>query len=79
MDTLEELKQLIHEKFDIETSTLKPDVPLTDYGLDSLSLAELLFTVEEHFDIDFPDNRKDINTMRGLAGLIDELRAPQAA
>ena len=78
MDTLEELKQLIHEKFEIETSTLKPDVPLTEYGLDSLSLAELLFTIEAHFDIDFPD-RKDINTLRGLAGLIDELRVAQQA
>lgn len=78
MDTLEELKQLIHEKFEIETATLLPDVPLSEYGLDSLSLAELLFTVEAHFDIDFPD-RRDIDTLKGLAALIDELRAAKPA
>jgi len=79
MKTLEELKQMIHEKFEIDTATLKPDAPLADYGLDSLSLAELLFTVEEHFDVDIPDNRQDVNTLASLAELIDGLRVPQHA
>jgi acyl carrier protein len=79
MNTTEELKQLIHDKFEIDVATLKADAPLADYGLDSLSLAELLFTVEDHFNIDFPDNRQDVNTLGGLAALIDELRVPSAA
>jgi acyl carrier protein len=79
MNTVEELKQLIHDKFEIDVATLKADAPLADYGLDSLSLAELLFTVEDHFNIDFPGNRQDVNTLGGLAALIDELRVPSAA
>ncbi len=79
MNTTEELKQLIHDKFEIDVATLKADAPLADYGLDSLSLAELLFTVEEHFNVDFPDNRQDVNTLTSLAALIDELRVPSAA
>ena len=80
MKTVEQLKQLIHDKFDIDQSTLKADAPLSEYGLDSLSLAELLFTVEEHFNIDFPDDRQDVDTLSGLAALIDELRpVPQHA
>jgi acyl carrier protein len=79
MDTLEALKQLIHEKFEIDIATLQPDVPLADYGLDSLSLAELLFTIESHFNIDFPDNRRDVNTLAGLAALIDQLCTAAAA
>ncbi|MFA5914024.1 MAG: acyl carrier protein [Burkholderiales bacterium] len=79
MNTIEELKQLIHEKFEIDVATLNADAPLADYGLDSLSLAELLFTVEEHFNVDFPDNRQDVNTLRSLSALIDELRVPSAA
>lgn len=79
MNTVEELKQLIHDKFEIDVATLKADAPLADYGLDSLSLAELLFAVEEHFDVDFPDNRQDVNTLNALAALIDELRVPSAA
>ncbi len=79
MDTTEELKQLIHDKFEIDVTTLKADAPLADYGLDSLSLAELLFNVEEHFDIDFADNRQEVNTLTALAALIDELRVPRHA
>lgn len=79
MNTLDELKQLIHEKFDIGVATLKDDTPLADYGIDSLSLAELLFSIEDHFHVEFPDNRQDINTLTSLAALIDELRALQHA
>jgi acyl carrier protein len=79
MNTTEELKQMIHEKFDIDAATLKADEPLAEYGLDSLSLAELLFTVEEHFDVDFPDDRQEVNTLTALAALIDELRVPRHA
>jgi acyl carrier protein len=79
MNTLNELKQLIHDKFEIDVATLNGDTPLADYGIDSLSLAELLFSVEDHFHVDFPDNRQDINTLTSLAALIDELRALQPA
>ncbi len=79
MNTLEELKQLIHTSFGIDPATLKADAPLADYGLDSLSLAELLFTVEEHFKLDLPEGRPDVNTLAGLASLIDGIRTPQAA
>jgi acyl carrier protein len=79
MNTLEELKQLIHTAFGIDTELLKADLPLAEYGLDSLSQAELLFNVEEHFNVDIPDVRQNVNTLAGLAKLIDELRVPQPA
>jgi acyl carrier protein len=79
MNTLTELKQLIHKSFDIDPETLLADAPLTDYGLDSLSLAELLFVVEDHFHIDFADAPKDVTTLAGLVTRIDELRIAQAA
>lgn len=75
MSTLDELKELIHTTFGIEVATLEPDNPLADYGLDSLALAELLFTVEEHFKITLPEHRTDVKTLAGLAGLIDELKS----
>jgi acyl carrier protein len=79
MTTYDELKKLLHEKFEIDPATLSPDAPMADYGLDSLSLAELLFTVEEHFKIDLPDSRNDINTLAGLAELIDQTQATAKA
>lgn len=79
MNTLDELRQLLHERFDVDAATLDPDAPLTQYGLDSLSLAELMFTVEEHFHVDFPSTQQDVDTLKGLADLIDGLRLAQAA
>lgn len=79
MTTLEEIKGLIHTTFGIDPTTLKADAPLADYGLDSLALAELLFSIEEHFNIDLPADRVDVKTLTGLAGLIDELKPASKA
>lgn len=79
MNTLDELKQLLHDRFDVDAATLDPDTPLTQYGLDSLSLAELMFTVEDYFHVDFPSTNQDIDTLRGLGKLIDGLRLAKAA
>jgi len=79
MNTLEELKQLIHTTFGIEPSTLEADKSLAEYGLDSLSLAELLFAIDDHFHIDFPGHRTDVTTLNGLAELIDSLKQAKAA
>ena len=79
MTTLNELKTLIHKNFDIDPATLTPDAPLSDYGLDSLSLAELLFVVEDYFHLDFAEAPKDVGTLAALANLIDSQRVPQAA
>lgn len=79
MNTFNELKQLIHTTFGIPQETLEADTPLSDYGLDSLSLAELLFAVEEHFNLTLPNDRTDVKTLNGLSGLIDELQLAKAA
>lgn len=79
MNTLDELKQLLHDRFDVDVATLDPATPLVEYGLDSLSLAELMFTVEEHFHVDFPSTQQDVDTLKGLADLVDSLRLAQAA
>jgi acyl carrier protein len=78
-DTMAALKELLHQEFDVDLSTLKVDAPLADYGLDSLSLAELLFAIEEHFNLDIPIGRQGINSLADVAALIDELRIPKAA
>ena len=79
MTTIDQLTQLIHDKFEIEKSALEPDRSLVDYGLDSLALAELLFTIEEDFDIKFPDRPENIDTLAQLAAAVDALRAPRTA
>ena len=73
-DTLVSLKQLIHDKFDIDGATLDVNKPLSEYGLDSLAQVELMFTVEDHFNVNLPSSASNIDTLTGLSVLIDQLR-----
>lgn len=80
MSSLNELQDLIQEKYGIEPSALDPNASMREAGIDSLALAEFLFDVEDHFGITFPDARADVDTLAGLAEVVDELRgAAQAA
>jgi len=73
--TVTALLDLIKQKFDIDPSTIDPDKPIFEFGIDSLSLAELLFSVEETFGITLPDVRDEVETLAGLAAVIDRVKA----
>ncbi|MHB8666570.1 MAG: acyl carrier protein [Burkholderiales bacterium] len=72
--TFDEIVQLIHDKFGVEPDVLDPTTALTEFGLDSLTLVELIFAIEEHFGIEIPDHA-DIKNLKDLATLIDALRS----
>lgn len=73
-NTISELKQLIHDQLGVDANAIEIDKPISDYGIDSLSLVELIFLIEEHFSIDFPDAATDSGTLSGIARLVDQLR-----
>jgi acyl carrier protein len=77
--TLDELRALIRDTFDIDATDLDPTKSIFDYGLDSLALTEFLFTAEEHFGIDLSDRDDSVTTLAGLAALIDRKRAAAPA
>ena len=78
MSTLEELRQLIQEKFGVEPSALEADMSLQASGLDSLALVEYLFAIEDHFGISLPDMQNGVDTLAKLADLVDKLKAEKA-
>jgi acyl carrier protein len=77
-DTLTELLKLIHKTFDIDPAIIDADKPLEDYGLDSLSKAELLFAIEDHFHIEYPEQETQVATLAALADVVARLRATAA-
>jgi len=77
--TVDALLALIKEKFDIDPQSIDPHKPIFDYGIDSLSLAELLFDVEDKFKIRLPDLRDEVETLAGLAEVIDRIKAGEPA
>lgn len=53
--TFERLAALVAQQHGLDPATLTPDTGLADAGLDSLAVAELLFSIEDHFGVDLGD------------------------
>ncbi|RQP23781.1 acyl carrier protein [Piscinibacter terrae] len=80
MNTVEELKQLIQAQFDIDPATIDAEAAFDSYNLDSLTLAELLFAIEDNFHVVVPDEAAtSVTNLTGLATLLDGLIATKAA
>lgn len=80
MSSLKELQDLIQEKYGIEPSALDPHASMREKGgFDSLALVEFLFAVEDHFAISVPDTDSNVDTLAELAGVVDRIKASQAA
>jgi acyl carrier protein len=79
MSSLGDLQNIIREKYNIEPGALDPTLSMREQGLDSLAVAEFLFEVEDRLGLRLPDEQQHIETLAGLADLIDRLRAKQLA
>jgi acyl carrier protein len=71
--TLERLCTIIKKEYKIDTKSFTPETTLADTGLDSLSIADLLFEVEDVFEIKLDDMSPDQipQQLSGLIALID--------
>ena len=74
MSTLDRLTHLIHDKFGVDPTVIDPDAPFASYDLDSLTVAELMFEIDDAFHVTVPDEAATtVTTLRQLATLIDGL------
>jgi acyl carrier protein len=79
MSSLKVLQDLIHEKYGIEPAALDPHASMRDKGFDSLTLVEFVFAIEDHFSISITDDdANSIDTLAGLAAVVDKVRLAQA-
>jgi acyl carrier protein len=74
MNTLERLTSLIHDKFGVALAVIDPDAAFASYDLDSLTVAELMFEIDDTFHVIVPDEAATtVTTLRQLGALIDGL------
>jgi acyl carrier protein len=62
----------------VDIGVLKPESTLRDLGIASLTAIEVLFEIEERFDIDFPEQGADLNDGT-LQHLIEAVQVTVAA
>jgi acyl carrier protein len=58
-DVSARVTQIIAEQAMLDPEAIKPETTLDDLGLDSLALVEVVFGIEEAFDISVPFNANE--------------------
>lgn len=81
MTTLQSLQAIFKANFDLAPEVLQPDARLEDLEIDSLSMIEVLFAVEDEFKITVPPEpaawRSQMITLGDLVAYVDKLIAEQ--
>ncbi len=67
------LADVLTEKYEVDPDAISPEATLTELGLDSLTIVELLFDVEDEFGIEVPEEAATFETLAEAAALVDEL------
>lgn len=79
MTTLQTVQKLIAGELDLDPATLDPNLPLTELGIDSLTVMECLFKIEDEFKITVSDaNNLTVSTLQDIASMVDALVAAKA-
>jgi len=78
VDIKDEVKRVIASQLKVPVERMKPDVRLMDLGAESLDFVEVLFELEEKFDISIPFNANKPKAELGdestlLTSTVDEL------
>jgi acyl carrier protein len=79
VSSLQEIQGLIHEKYGVDAATLDANASLRGHGIDSLTLVEFLFAIEDHYHISIPEKYSEVDTLAALAEAVDEILAAQTA
>lgn len=78
MNTHDRLIRIIADEHKLALDTLQPEARLDELGIDSLSVMELLFKIEEEFDIQVPNEQVPLVTIHDVASYVDSLIAQKA-
>ncbi len=77
MSSLPTIQRMMVEQFDLKLEALDADAQLESLGLDSLSVIEFMFKLEDELKIKLPDERVEIKTVGDVANLVDKILAEQ--
>ena len=73
MSAYEFLSEQLVEKFDVDAEKISPESNLSDLGLDSLSIVELVFDVEDEYDIEISEEDANFASLGEAAKLVEKL------
>lgn len=68
---------MLVEQFDLKTEDLGPDVQLESLGLDSLSVIEFMFTLEDELKIKLSNDYVELKTVGDVVNEINKIITEQ--
>ena len=77
MTTLEKLQKIIVKDFELKPEDLKANASLESLGLDSMSTIDLLFSIEDEFNIQVSREPVELKMIQDVVDYIDRLIAEQ--
>ena len=81
--TFDAIVTVLVDQFHVERDLITPEAPLAKLGLDSLSLMEFVFAIEDHFTLRIPEDKLDPRqadlTLGDLCRALDEAIAQRAS
>jgi acyl carrier protein len=77
--TFEGLREILVKDYELEPARLTESTLLADIELDSLALTELIFSLEDKYDVTAKTNGAGLATLGDVAKYIDQLIAERDA
>lgn len=75
--TYERLRDILVKDYSVDRDTIAPETQLENLGVDSLGLADLLFTIEDEFKVTVSRDPVPLVTVGDVCAYIDGLIAEQ--
>ena len=67
----EEIREVISEQMEIDPVDIKPESTWEELKIDSLDIVDMIFTLEDQYDIELPDGEmENVRTVGDLADLV---------
>ena len=82
MTTLQTVQKIIAAELDVDPAELDPSRPLQELGVDSLTVMECLFKIEDEFKISVDSSGLAVRTLQDSSDLVDTLvhaKAPEVS
>lgn len=71
MGSYDKVVNILVEKYGVDRDKVSPEANMTDLGLDSLAMAELVFDIEDEFGIEVTMEEANFSTLEGAVALVD--------
>ena len=79
MTSFPTVAKLLAKSLDVPLDTIQPDTELEALGADSLTVIELIFDLEDEFDVKLGDERPKLVVVQDIADHIDGYLNKKAA